>query len=142
MGAAERTKAKLLAAEVKVHTVLIVDDNELVCSALRELLTHHGYDLVDAPNGAVALEMLEKGLRPLAIVLDLVMPVMDGWQFLRAWHEGSLASIPVIVVSGTYIEYEGPALSARYGCEVLPLESGLKRLVAALHEIAARHRQT
>lgn len=121
-----------------MHTVLVVDDNELVCGALRELLTHHGFDVVDAPNGAAALEALENGLRPIAIVLDLVMRVMDGWQFLRVWHDGPLASIPVIVVSGAYIENEGPALSARYGCEVLPLESGLKRLVAALHEIAAR----
>ena len=120
-----------------MHTVLVVDDNELVRNSLQELLTHHGFKVVEAQNGAVALEMLESGFRPLAVVLDLIMPVMDGWQFLERLHAGPLRTIPTVVVSGAHIEHEGPALSARYGCEVLPM-AGLKRLVAALREIAAR----
>ena len=54
-----------------------------------------------ARNGREAIEILEAGLRPCLILLDMLMPGMDGWQFRRAQQaDGDLAKIPVVVVSG------------------------------------------
>src|SRR5688572_32068442 len=55
-----------------------------------------GIDVVDAANGQDALALLEGGLRPAVIVLDLWMPIMDGWEFLTR----ARPTAPVIVLSG------------------------------------------
>lgn len=66
-------------------------------ATIREALTLEGYDVVEASNGAEALALLPSVL-PEVIVLDLWMPVMDGWAFRRA-QSVSHAHIPVVVIS-------------------------------------------
>jgi len=75
----------------------------MVREALFDLLTDEGYLVSMAVNGADALERLAVGLAPPAlIVLDLAMPVMDGYDFLNAVNEDErLAAIPVLVFSAT-----------------------------------------
>ncbi|HEY5418048.1 MAG TPA: response regulator [Gemmatimonadaceae bacterium] len=82
-------------------TVLIVDDDEAIRESLSEFLTDEGFDVKTANNGREAIDMLAGGLRPCAILLDLMMPVMDGWDF-RAEQllSPALADIPVALVSG------------------------------------------
>ena len=83
------------------QTVLVVDDQVDLRDAIAVLLECEGYIVVDAENGKEALKYLQNGTNIAAIVLDLMMPVMDGWQFLAArrrnaaWHQ-----IPTIVVTG------------------------------------------
>ncbi len=81
--------------------ILVVEDHDSARTALTKLLSSTGYDVAEAPNGSDALAQLAKGPRPDLIVLDLMMPVMDGWEFMkhqrRDWH---LCTIPTIVVSG------------------------------------------
>jgi CheY-like chemotaxis protein len=81
--------------------ILVVEDHDSVRTALTKLLSSTGYDVAEAPNGSDALAQLAKGPRPDLILLDLMMPVMDGWEFMkrqrRDWH---LCTIPTIVVSG------------------------------------------
>jgi CheY-like chemotaxis protein len=79
--------------------VLIVEDDEAVADALRDVVAADGCEVTIASNGAEALSLLRTGARlPDAILLDLMMPVMDGWEFLRARDE-HLRNVPVIVVT-------------------------------------------
>ena len=81
-------------------TVLIIDDDPPVVNGLREFLEGEGYDVAVAADGRAALDQLRRGLRPCAIVLDLMMPVMDGWQFLEAIADDSeLNSIPLSITT-------------------------------------------
>jgi CheY-like chemotaxis protein len=80
--------------------VLIVDDDEDVREAVRDLVGMRGYPVAEAGDGKEALAWLERSEVPCIILLDLVMPVMDGWQFLeRVRSSARLAGVPVIVVS-------------------------------------------
>jgi CheY-like chemotaxis protein len=81
-------------------TVLVVDDDREVSSALKDLLIECGFNVVLARDGAVALELLHGGLRPIAILLDLTMPNMDGWDFrYHQLQDPALGHIPVAVVT-------------------------------------------
>jgi CheY-like chemotaxis protein len=80
--------------------VLVVDDDRDIRDSLIEVLEDHGYHATGAANGAEALAMLRTSPRPCLILLDLMMPVMDG----RGFREEQLknpawADIPVIVIS-------------------------------------------
>jgi CheY-like chemotaxis protein len=80
--------------------VLVVDDDEDVRDAIRELLERRGYPVRVAVNGQAALEWLTADGRPCVVLLDLAMPVMDGWQFLACVRaDPELAAIPIVVVS-------------------------------------------
>jgi CheY-like chemotaxis protein len=81
--------------------ILIVDDDANAREALRELLEARGYIVVALGDGADALEHLRTSARPNLIVLDLLMPGMDGWDFRHRQREDpALAGIPVIALSG------------------------------------------
>lgn len=72
-------------AEGEQPRVLIVDDDEHILDFLGLALEDEGYLVETAPNGAVALERVAANA-PDVILLDLWMPVMDGWQFLREYR--------------------------------------------------------
>jgi CheY-like chemotaxis protein len=63
--------------------LLLVEDDVEVAETLDDFLTDEGFRIVTARNGKEALARLRGGLRPSAILLDLVMPEMDGWQFRK-----------------------------------------------------------
>ncbi len=81
-------------------TIFIVEDDVDTREMLGRFLELEGFGVETACNGRQALDRLDQGLRVCVILLDLMMPVMDGWQFRReqVQHE-ELAAIPVIVVS-------------------------------------------
>ena len=82
--------------------VLIVDDDPDCVEALRYLLQDRGYRVDIARNGLQALEYFESGGRPRIVILDLLMPVMDGLEFLsRRRASPVLAETPVIVLTAT-----------------------------------------
>lgn len=88
-------------------SVLVVDDDADIREAIAELLVDHGYDVATASHGAEALDLLVTGrVQPRVMLLDLMMPVMDGWRLmaeLRA-RQDSLALPKVVVFSA----YRGP----------------------------------
>jgi two-component system chemotaxis response regulator CheY len=82
-------------------SVMIVEDDSDIRESLESALEIEGYHSVTAQNGLEAVNLLEHGTRPCLILLDLMMPVMDGWEFLdrRAHEEPEISNIPVVVVS-------------------------------------------
>jgi CheY-like chemotaxis protein len=82
------------------RSILIVEDDLDVREALTQVLEFEGYSVVGATNGREALDRLRAGALPSLILLDLMMPVMDGLQFRAAqMRDPSLAHIPVVVIS-------------------------------------------
>lgn len=89
-----------MSAAESIQRVLIVDDDPDIRETLAEVLGDAGYTVAGAENGADALATLRDGWLPCVILLDLMMPVMDGFQFLKARQlDPRLAHIPVIVLS-------------------------------------------
>lgn len=81
--------------------VFLVDDDEALLDALGGLLESEGYEVETARNGKEAIEKLATTPPPGVILLDLKMPVMDGWQFLAARSADPAAPpVPVVLLSG------------------------------------------
>src|SRR5262249_43275694 len=80
--------------------VLVVDDDPDIRETFREVMEAEGCRVVCAEDGAAALDMIARGLRPTVVVLDLMMPAMSGWEVLsRIRADRSLADMPVVVMS-------------------------------------------
>src|SRR5947209_15643436 len=89
------------ACVVAANNILLVEDDRVTRQAMTMLLESAGYQVVSAANGREALDYLHHTKPPKLILLDLAMPVMDGWQFrCRQKADPSLAKIPVVMVSG------------------------------------------
>jgi CheY-like chemotaxis protein len=110
--------------------LLIIEDDEDIADSLAQVFSARGYRVEIASNGQQALDHARAaGARPDAILLDLLMPVMDGPAFLRARStEPALASTPVIVITAQPTVAEGQPVYARFA-KPLPL----KQLVEAVH---------
>jgi CheY-like chemotaxis protein len=82
-------------------TVLVIDDDEGIRSAVAQVLQQCGYEVAVAADGQDAVELLEaEAIEPDAIVLDLMMPRMDGWSFLsRLRSDPRFRDLPVVVAS-------------------------------------------
>lgn len=86
------------------NTVLVVDDDPDIREAVQDILSFEGYTVVQADNGREALALLnrEPPLRPCIILLDLMMPVMDGEEMVgHLQKEQALAVLPVILVTAS-----------------------------------------
>ena len=105
------------------HLILVVDDDRDIRDSLIETLEDHGFRATGAANGAEALEVLRKSPeRPSLILLDLMMPVMDGPEFREEQLKNpSWAEIPVVVISA-YSDAEIRARSLDAECMRKPLK--------------------
>jgi CheY-like chemotaxis protein len=80
--------------------VLIVEDDADLREMMAQLLTLEGYQIETVANGREALRYLNEAPRPDVILLDLMMPIMDGWEFRRRQQDDPvLADVPVIVLT-------------------------------------------
>jgi CheY-like chemotaxis protein len=80
--------------------VLVVEDDPDVREVMIAVVENEGHTAVPAENGAEALQLLRNGLHPCLILLDLMMPVKNGWEFrAEQTADPQLASIPTIIVS-------------------------------------------
>jgi len=82
------------------HRILLVDDDADARAAIACFLELEGVHVVVAGDGEEALNALRADPRRCLILLDLDMPVMDGWEFRRRQLLSSMAGIPVVVVAG------------------------------------------
>lgn len=86
---------------VEHFRILVVEDHNDSREMLEEFLTEEGFTVETAVNGLQALERLMRLPRPDLVLLDLMMPVMTGWDLMdRVAEKPSLRGLPVIVVSG------------------------------------------
>ncbi|HEX9508024.1 MAG TPA: response regulator [Myxococcales bacterium] len=83
------------------RTILVVDDDSALRNTLIEILEEEGYRASSASNGEEALEVLRRqGPQPSLILLDMMMPVMDGWGFREEQQKDqTLSGIPVVIFS-------------------------------------------
>jgi CheY-like chemotaxis protein len=95
-------------------SILIVDDDADIREALVDVLTDHGYPAQAVSHGAAALAVLQAGMRPCLILLDLMMPVMDGVTFRQhQLADPDLKQLPVVVISaGNDLSVHAGALGA------------------------------
>jgi two-component system response regulator CpxR len=87
---------------MRKDTILLAEDDLDIRDILQELLEEKGYDVVPARTGRQALDFLSMDPRspPDIVILDLMMPIVTGWQVLEAiQHDPALAKIPVVVLT-------------------------------------------
>jgi two-component system chemotaxis response regulator CheY len=90
-----------------VRHVLIIDDDPIISSYIAETLGDEGFEAATASNGAVALRMLEEERSegcppPNLILLDMRMPVMDGWTFAREYRRTPGPHAPILVITAAH----------------------------------------
>lgn len=125
------TSSASVASEKEPSTVLIVDDDYAVAESLADFLQDEGFDVVIATDGRLALDKLRCGLRPCAILLDLMMPRMNGWQFRdEQLRDLELKDIPTIIVSA--LPCDAAKRAQLGGVDFLPKPPLLPHLLAAI----------
>jgi CheY-like chemotaxis protein len=108
--------------------VLLVEDDDDLREVLAECLRFEGYEVEEAADGADALARLQVGARPALVLLDLVMPRMDGRQLLAAMRvDADLADIPVVLATGTPPQDLGQEVQ-----QILPKPIGIDDLLACV----------
>ena len=117
------------------HAVLIVDDDPGIRCLLSELLSDEGYAVETATNGCEALSLLRR-VRPCLILLDIMMPVLDGWGFCREQQRRpDVADIPVALMSAgdTLVRPQPPCRPVA----LFPKPFDLDQLVDRLRHVVA-----
>ncbi len=116
-------------ARAPLKRVLIIEDHEDMRDALAEILSLEGYQVCAASDGEKALDEARLH-RPDIILLDLMMPVMNGWQFrAEQMKDPALASVPVIVMSAFSSDIDAAAL--------LPKPFLMEEMLEAVRRLAA-----
>jgi CheY-like chemotaxis protein len=107
------------AGDGRAFRVLVVDDDPSIRKMIVAALRRDGYDFLEAPNGRDALDLM-RAEHPDVVVLDLMMPIVSGWEVLeeRA-SEPALKKIPVIIVSANRDPEVGAAMGQGV-CAFLP----------------------
>jgi two-component system chemotaxis response regulator CheY len=85
-----------------MKTILVVDDSSTIRSAIRRILEPMGYSVVEAANGAEALDLCREGSAMDAILLDVDMPVLDGLGFLTQLRRSAGLAQPPVVMCTTH----------------------------------------
>lgn len=110
--------------------ILIVDDDDGIRSLVRDVLTDLDYVTRGAEHGRAALEIAIED-RPALVLLDMRMPVMDGWEFARRLRE-SVGEVPIIVMTAAR---DAAAWAAEVSAQAfLPKPFDLDRLVEVVEQ--------
>jgi CheY-like chemotaxis protein len=105
------------------RTVLVVEDNPIERKGVAAVLGQEGYDAVVAANGKEALERLRSKPTPDAMLLDMMMSELDGWQLLKLLRQyPALLAVPVIIVTGLGI--------ANRTCWMFSIDPAMPRSIA------------
>ncbi len=119
------------------NTVMAVDDDPDILLAFKDVLELEGYTVLLARGGREALDLLRQGARPAVILLDLMMPDINGWDFLeRQLADASIAALPVVVVSGQGVSARDVAALGVSGYLKKPVD--LEQLLGTLERYVRR----
>jgi len=125
-------------SEPRAGRVLVVDDDIEILKALRDVLEDEGYEVMDATDGAEALPLLKSSPPPDVMLLDLMMPEMDGWTLLQHMrNDADVAKIPVVIMTAAG-RTTREAIGSSANLLTKPLDLGV--LLRALQD--ARSRRT
>src|ERR1700722_15142768 len=83
--------------------ILLVEDNDAAREGLAGALHHEGYGVAQAADGQRAFDLMRAGPRPDLVILDLLLPVMDGWEFLQRLRGELRSPVPVLVTTATFL---------------------------------------
>ena len=125
------------------RTVLVVDDDDIVRERLRRMLVDEGWEVTEAENGLIALARLAERQLGL-ILLDLIMPDMDGFEFLaEIRHDARFQNIPVIIVTAADLT-DADRHRLNGGVERIVEKAAYSReeLLAELRKILTQHAAT
>lgn len=115
--------------------ILIVEDHADTRASLYQLLTREGFSVLTADDGQQALDLLDRGIRPALILIDLMLPAVSGFDLIAHLRtEPDLRVIPTIVITAL------PKDEVRVIADVVlhkPLD--FKPLVAAVHNLTRAH---
>ncbi|HEX8968596.1 MAG TPA: response regulator [Chloroflexota bacterium] len=114
--------------------ILVVDDDPTILAAVSEALDFEGFPVVTATNGAEALAVLDHKPRPALILLDMRMPVLDGWGFMRALQDRGLRLTVVVMTAAADARRWGHEVGAQ---AVLAKPFDLDELIAAVQRFRA-----
>jgi CheY-like chemotaxis protein len=117
-----------------VDPILVIDDDADIRDSLAEILSDEGYTVRTFANGAEALEHLRhEGTAASLIILDLMMPGMNGWAFREVQsHDERLAAIPVITISAV-ADLDPPWPATPMLCKPVNLDQLLDRVARQVH---------
>ncbi|HEX2172239.1 MAG TPA: response regulator [Dehalococcoidia bacterium] len=128
--------AGLVGAGTLNSHILVVDDDESIREFVGLALTDEGYRVVPAHHGAAALEVIAH-LTPDLILLDMRMPVMDGWEFARRYREAPGPHAPIIVMTAAVDAADRAAQIGADGFLAKPFD--LDELLDLVDRFAAGH---
>lgn len=116
------------------HTnIVIIEDDPDLRETMQELLEIEGFSVLTAENGREGMKLIERDVHPCLILLDMMMPVMDGWEFLDTMQrerQALLAATRVAVVSAAA---DMTDMKQKYGCCVLRKPVSVDQLFALAH---------
>lgn len=122
--------------------ILVVDDDSAIRATIVEILAAEGYETAGAANGAEALKMIEREA-PRLVLLDMRMPVLDGWGLARALSKRQLR-LPILVMTAAQDARQWAAEIGAVGCLAKPFDlvellDAVERVLEAGSNASARH---
>lgn len=118
--------------------ILVVDDDHAIRSTVIDILNSEGYNVLSAANGAEALELVELH-NPDLVLLDMRMPVLDGWGFAKALAARSL-SLPIVVMTAAQDAHQWGREVAAVGVLAKPFDVG--EMLDIVEQVLAGQRNT
>lgn len=109
--------------------ILIIEDEPDLRETLKDWLEFEGFDAATAENGRAGIDRLHEIGAPCLILLDLMMPVMNGWQFLEVLknqYPDTFATVPVVVLSAAA---DLTAVAQQHGCQVMKKPASIPQLL-------------
>jgi DNA-binding response OmpR family regulator len=100
----KRGNVRLRRTPQRLRKILVIDDDEKLLASYRDLLTPYGFEILIACDGQAAMPLVDQNPDLSLVILDLMMPKMDGNEWLQ-WYRAQRTDSPVIIISG--YDYDG-----------------------------------
>jgi CheY-like chemotaxis protein len=118
--------------------IVVVDDDQDIREIMKLVLEAEGYSVETAADGASAWKQITGSRRPSLILLDLIMPGMDGKSFVHMLRSGPFASVPIVIVSGKKMDHDEVAATEADEVLIKPVE--FDQLLQVVRRLAPQQR--